>query len=635
MGAILLFENQISRIHEELLPVAKLGFAKFAMVEEFLNSKGILSLDDVDTSIVVEFSQMIFAQADMSEATKKTYASALETAVRVHLSASAEIEDMDALNLPKDKRNKLTFFLLINRIHSFDEITAELRLQFEQYLVDTHFAKVTEYVKLIDIAKMSAIEKNQNSLRPKVLKYEDKLLYLAYHPDYQIAKQFFYTQIKDPLFFDFSVQASSLIKHQVFNYLKHLLEGNNNCPNHQLLQVYITPLWNLYNYCVENEISDISKLMKKEIAALNEYVSSHSTNTSGTISTNLRKYTFLTSPSIDWDATVWYLERIKFDETRMNPSRPFEAFYFDDIECQENLNALKQFIKYQLGLSTRLSIQSIYSAYSGTKKFLYHCDERGIALSNLTKADLESYIASLYTKGIKAQSANRSLEQLARFISYLEIKELINPLGFHFECYKATEISTHHDLSVSKENQEKVFEVLDKFPEVIRLLYLNLWDSGLRVNEVCALKGNAYLFDGTNAWLLVYQNKAKREKRIPISIELYHIMKDYIARNHIKSEEYIFPAVNSKGCYRATTFVKQVNALLDKYGISETYHFRSHGYRHTVATELYLDKANIQCIREYLGHASENMTRQYIDHLPNMIDDHNDDYFNSNALSWK
>lgn len=34
MGAVLLFENQISRIHEELLPVAKLGFAKFAMVEE-------------------------------------------------------------------------------------------------------------------------------------------------------------------------------------------------------------------------------------------------------------------------------------------------------------------------------------------------------------------------------------------------------------------------------------------------------------------------------------------------------------------------------------------------------------------------------------------------------------------------
>ena len=54
-----------------------------------------------------------------------------------------------------------------------------------------------------------------------------------------------------------------------------------------------------------------------------------------------------------------------------------------------------------------------------------------------------------------------------------------------------------------------------------------------------------------------------------------------------------------------------MNILFDKYGISETYKFKSHGYRHTLATELYNDGANIQCIREYLGHSSEDMTKQF------------------------
>ena len=119
--------------------------------------------------------------------------------------------------------------------------------------------------------------------------------------------------------------------------------------------------------------------------------------------------------------------------------------------------------------------------------------------------------------------------------------------------------------------------------------------------------------------------------------ELYDLMTEYIKRNNIAPDEYVFKAPHTNGPYRSGTFRKQMNILFDKYGISETYKFKPHGYRHTLATELYNDGANIQCIREYLGHSSEDMTKHYIDHLPNKIDKLNEEYFatkNKEGIQW-
>lgn len=49
--------------------------------------------------------------------------------------------------------------------------------------------------------------------------------------------------------------------------------------------------------------------------------------------------------------------------------------------------------------------------------------------------------------------------------------------------------------AVGYENKGKIKEHRKK---VARLIYLNLWCVGLRVSEVCSLKGNAYSFDGTD-----------------------------------------------------------------------------------------------------------------------------------------
>lgn len=57
------------------------------------------------------------------------------------------------------------------------------------------------------------------------------------------------------------------------------------------------------------------------------------------------------------------------------------------------------------------------------------------------------------------------------------------------------------------------------------------------------------------------------------------------------------------------------------------YVFKTHDYRHTLATQFYDDGVPIQTIRDYLGHVAEEMTKQYVDYMPKKIEKANDNYF--------
>ena len=74
---------------------------------------------------------------------------------------------------------------------------------------------------------------------------------------------------------------------------------------------------------------------------------------------------------------------------------------------------------------------------------------------------------------------------------------------------------------------------------------------------------------------------------------------------------------------------KGFKANCKKYGIhisGET--FKTHDYRHTLASSFYDEGVSIQTIRDYLGHNNENMTKQYIDYMPKRIEQANKEYFN-------
>lgn len=107
----------------------------------------------------------------------------------------------------------------------------------------------------------------------------------------------------------------------------------------------------------------------------------------------------------------------------------------------------------------------------------------------------------------------------------------------------------------------------------------------------------------------------------------HRIMRKYIEREHIRPKDYIFKGKDG-GAYRGTTFRQEFQQYCDKNGIADgSYIFKTHDYRHTLATQFYDEDVSIQTIRDYLGHFSEEMTKQYVDFMPKRIEKASDTYF--------
>lgn len=122
-------------------------------------------------------------------------------------------------------------------------------------------------------------------------------------------------------------------------------------------------------------------------------------------------------------------------------------------------------------------------------------------------------------------------------------------------------------------------------------------------------------------------------KRIPIPMTLYRLMQVYITKYKRKTEEYIFQNRNG-GAYRKTTFQQTMKRLCEECNIQNgEYLFKSHDYRHTLATTFYDAGVPIQSIRDYLGHEYEEMTLQYLDYMPKRIENANEEYFKRKSLA--
>lgn len=326
---------------------------------------------------------------------------------------------------------------------------------------------------------------------------------------------------------------------------------------------------------------------------------------------------------INWEADVWYLERLFLQPERMDPSSPVVSLSFTEVDHDGNRKILKQYMKYGIGL-TELTMRYLQGEMIEIRNFL---NEIGKDICAVTRLELEQYFQKLQARQIKAETFNRKVMAVQHLYHFLQARGYVEKPPFYAEYYLKKTLSQHHDRCVEEGVAEEILQKLHQFPENLRLMYLHLWGIGLRLSEVCTLKGNAYYIQGRDTWIQVYQTKMKNYKRIPIPEALYQLMQVYIRRHQITADSYLFQ--NGKGGpYRSATFRKQMIQYCQKVQIQGgEYLFRSHDYRHGVATYFYNNGVSLQGVRDYLGHTYEEMTQQYVDYMPNRIDRTSKEFF--------
>lgn len=522
-------------------------------------------------------------------------------------------------------RNHVQAFMEANGIWHIAELNYALRKQFEGLLRKSH-AETTcrNYLRIFDRIKQHSIQKElQVFIKGKRQKpvYHNEVFYLPYYPDPDRNEQFLYVVRKENLIWDFTIDAPVSMKQQIFEVLCDIIDTYSL---KQGLTNRLTGLREFYAYCCKEKVEDIEQM---EQAAEQKFKESTGNSYAKGAVEYCRRSLFLHAGEIPWKAPVWYLERFHLQPERIDPAHPVKRISFLEITHRKNREILQKYFKYTLGV-THLTIGNIRSEFNYVRTMTAYLNQpEDTDICAVTSEQMDQYFNWLRKKPIQAASYNDQVMAVLHFFNFLLVRKYIERIPFNEELYLKKEIPVHHDRSVAQEIETEILAKLHRFPENIRLMYLHLWATGLRISEVCALKGNAYYIQGRDAWIQVYQNKMKNYKRIPIPDALYKLMKVYLKKHRIRPDDYIFQ--NQKGgAYCSATFRYNMKKHCGKNHIQNgEYIFRCHDYRHTVATDFYEAGVSIQSVRDYLGHAYEEMTQQYLDYMPKKIDKANTEYF--------
>lgn len=537
--------------------------------------------------------------------------------------------------IQRSYRNKVKGFLADMGVWHIAEIDYQLRESYVSYLEQEVPPELLRYYKrAFDQIKRHAVREQMRTLkgnRDALAALEHQVIFLPYHPEQEIADQFDRFVQTENLVWDFKQDAPRKLKKQVFDVLHYMLKQQMNTSERSS---NLAALKKLYEFCIREQVPDIEYLEQGQIERFKASIlRKQMRERAMRILDESRKILFLEADEIHWNVNVWYLERFHFEKARVNPTNPVKRISFIEVEDKENRRFLQQYMKYCLGV-THLSIGVLRTEFTHVRNFMAWLDaETPQDIRHVTEGIIGQYFRSLEQSDRKEISFNKIVTSIAHFFDYMKVRGFIEKVPFCEQYYLKKVILKHHDRSVEDEVYAEILGKLKFFPENLRLMFLHLWGIGLRASEVCSLKGNAYYIQGRDAWIQVYQIKMQNYKRIPIPWALYRLMKVYLEKYQIGPDAYVFQ--NRKGgayCY-STFRIKMLKYCEENQIANGEYLFKSHDYRHTVATIYYDNNVSIQSVRDYLGHDYEEMTRQYIDYMPKKIAKANEEYFSQKENS--
>jgi len=272
---------------------------------------------------------------------------------------------------------------------------------------------------------------------------------------------------------------------------------------------------------------------------------------------------------------------------------------------------LASFLKY-------LEIERGYSAYTlrsygdDVRQFMLFCglDPEKADYPSLTHRHVRAWVSNMISQGITPRSANRKLSSLRSFFKFLIREGVVktNPLS----KVVSPKISKRLPEFVPESDMNKLEpEVLfdNSFEGQRNLLIISLfYMTGMRLSELVGLKTDSISLASDSIRVI---GKGNKERLIPIHPDLKPIINKY---NDIRKEV----DVNSSQSYFLTTkgepvYPKLVYRVVKHYlsMITPLQKRSPHVLRHTFATHLLNQGADLNAIKELLGHANLSATQVY------------------------
>jgi len=274
------------------------------------------------------------------------------------------------------------------------------------------------------------------------------------------------------------------------------------------------------------------------------------------------------------------------------------------------MEAIAKFIEH-LKFEKRYSPHSLI-AYEGDLKqwsLFLHSEYEVSTLNEVNASFIRSWLVSLMESGLEARSVNRKITTLKSFYKYAVRCNWVevNPMGKITSPKVSKRLPVYIEaekLDLMLDNQ--LFE--DDFDGRRDHLILELfYGTGMRLSELIGL--SIQHVDIRNLQLKV-TGKRNKQRIIPLFPSLANQLSKFIdERNGIASENSIlFIRKDGKALYPALVY-----RLVKKYlSTVSTQKKRSpHVLRHSFATEMLNKGADLNAIKEILGHANLSATQVY------------------------
>lgn len=275
------------------------------------------------------------------------------------------------------------------------------------------------------------------------------------------------------------------------------------------------------------------------------------------------------------------------------------------------------FLNY-LETNRRYSLHTINSYQRDLEEMHEFFETSGNAsLKEISYQDMRLYLAYLNEKGYSSNSISRKLSSIRSFHKYALEEGYIEDTPMQLIHYKSKtkRLPEHFYTEEVEQLFQTVYQSEDEDALVQQLMLELLYGAGIRVSELCDLKLKQVNFE---LQLIRVVGKGNKERIVPIGDKAVETMKAYLKHwralylNELTEHALL---INQKGKAYSPNMVRSLLKKINlKAGLKTNIY--PHKFRHTFATHLLNNGADMRSVQEMLGHENLSSTQIYT-HLSN------------------
>ena len=278
------------------------------------------------------------------------------------------------------------------------------------------------------------------------------------------------------------------------------------------------------------------------------------------------------------------------------------------MDWQRHLRDFEAHLRLERNLSDN-SVQAYLRDVEHLQRFV---EPLGVEPQDVTPIHIQALLKELNETGIAFTSQCRLLSGLRTFYKMLVVEDVVreNPaqlVDMPNRPQHLPDVLTDEDVSALQDTFNRSLPGPARNYVIVEVLY----GCGLRVSELVNLKLSNIYFEEE---MLQVIGKGNKERWVPINSHALHLLYDYIhtLRSQLTpqpgEEKYVF--LNLRGHHLSRVAVFQfIKEAVEKAGIHKN--VSPHSLRHSFATELVQNGADLRAVQEMLGHESLSTTQIY------------------------